>query len=324
MQRFYKVGIMKKNDLSQSPDVWEKEIVAASDSESVEQDRAITWHSPAKVVCCVNSYPNGLTVSIHSRSKNPELTGSFALRFRDTRNYQLPEGNYFLYKKDLRRSLEKHLSRLHKKGLLSSTVLYFGTTVDPFAAFHKRFDITNMCLELFEKYRPQKLVIQTRSPMVIAALPTLKLFGEQAVVVIPIETNKESVISRYTPGQTKISQRLLAAQGLRGQGILVNLSVGPVLPYGDYQRDAWDFAELLDRYGDYISLACLASGTVDDERILKALPIARKLETDGCYQWLRPTADKPLRKAIRTMSPEKLILPIDPEYKPSQMTMFAA
>jgi len=289
----------------------------------------MSWHSSAKMVCCVNSYPNGVTVSLHSREKLAKdvaaLSGQpFALRFRDTRNYQIADGSYFLYKKNLRASLEKHLSHLHKKGLLSSTVIYFGTTVDPFANFHKRFDQTNLCLELFEKYKPMKLVVQSRSPMVISALGTLKSFEEKAVVVIPIETNKESSVAKYTPGQTKIAQRLLAAQGLRTQGVCVSIAVTPVLPYGDISRDAWDFAELLDRYADYITLGCLASGAQQDEKILQSLAVAKKLESEGLYEWLRPNAYKSLAKAVKTIAAHKLVLPVSEEHKSSQMALFAA
>jgi DNA repair photolyase len=318
---------------SNTPEVWENSnegfdprVSKANKSYASLEEKVqkVHWHSSAKVICCVNSYPNGITISLHSNEKIAQTAEQFNLRFRDTRSYQLPDGKYFLYKKDLRRSLEKHFSNLHKKAQLSSTVVYFGTTVDPFAAFNKRFDNTTACLELFEKYRPQRLVMQTRSPMVIAALPSLKSFGDQAVVVMPIESCRESAIAHYTPGQPKISQRLLAAQGLRGQGIKVNLSASPILPYGDFNRDAWDFAELLDRYGDYITLGCLASGSEEDERILRSLAIAKRLEADNYYRWLRPKAYKALLKALSVIAPHKLVLPVESEPKTSQMTLFAA
>lgn len=293
------------------------------------------WHTNASCIICVNSYPNGITLSVHKPEtqtvKNDSaeeevkyLNEQFALRFKDTRDYQVPDGKFFLHKENARQSLENHLSRLHKKNLLQGATLYFGTTVDPFIAFHKRFDVTSACLQLFEQYRPRRLVIQTRSPMVIAALPTLKLFEERAQVGIAIESHLEKSIARYTPGQPKISERLVAAQGLRRQGVSVNLQVSPVLPYGDFYRDAWDFAEVLDRHADFISFGALASGSAEDEKQLKDLPVARKLASDKQFRWLRPYAYRYLYHALKVVAPQKLVLPVRSKAKTGQLGLFAA
>jgi DNA repair photolyase len=252
------------------------------------------------------------------------LPTQFHLRLKDTRDYQLPDGKYFLYKKDVLVALERHLSHLNQKGLLKSAVMYFGTVTDPFQTFHKKFDITTGCLELLEKYRPGRLVVQTRSPMVIAALPMFRLLGESAVAAIPVETHLERSVLRYTPGMPRISERLVAAQGLRRQGVTVNAVVSPVLPYGDFERDAWDFAELLDRHADYISLGALTSGSETEERQLRDLPISQKIAADKNFPWLRPHACKPLFEALKVIAPHKLHLPVQPLERSSQLTLFAA
>jgi hypothetical protein len=319
----------------------------------VSPDDNVSWSQYAPLVCCLNSYPNGVTFSIHNnaealplaednaqgsaasssatasreekRSGAQAWTGDqFFLRLRETREYRSPRGKYFLYKDGYQSALERHLSRLHKKGLLKTAVFYFGTTADPFMSFHKRFDVTTACLQLLERYRPGRLIIQTRSPMAIAALPTLRLLGDEATIVVPIETHLERAIARYTPGQPKIAERLVMVQGLRRQGIVVNLCAAPILPYGDHNRDCWDFAELLDRYSDYITVGSLAHGTPASEKQLKDLPIARKLSADEQFLWLRPNAHQPLYQALSVVAPEKLKLPVSPPSAPSQMTLFAA
>lgn len=313
-----------------------------------------TWSTNASVICCVNSYPNGITVSLHSSKRNqhaePELADAdesrladgdedvqrlerparkfspnqFHLRFRDTRDYQLPEGKFLVYRDNALRSLEKHLVVLHQKGLLATTVLYFGTTADPFLAYHKKFDVTSGCLELFEKYRPGTLVVQTRSPMIVSALPALRRMRESSVVVLPVETHLEKVVAHYTPGQPRIAERLVAAEGLRRQGVRVNLAVSPVLPYGDFYRDAWDFAEILERHADFITFGCLASGTESDERQLKSLPIARRLTADKEFRWLRPHAYRYVYHAMSVLAPQKLILPVSQQKSSGQLSLFAA
>ena len=282
-----------------------------------------SWHEGASCVCCLNSYPNGITFSIHTAEqagRGQESINRFGLRLRDTRSYQLPVGKYFLYKKDIRANLEKHLWALRKKGKLEDAVIYFGTIADPFSAFHRRFDNTIACLELLEKYLPLRVVIQTRSPMLIAALPILKKYGDRAIANMYIETPKETCIMRYTPGQPSVSQRLLAIQGVRTQGVKVAITAGPILPYGDFNRDAWDFAELIDRYSDYVSVSALATDAA--EKSLRNMELTTKLDADKQYKLLRPEAYKPLLMALTSICPEKLVLPS--LVRPSQMDLFAA
>ena len=299
-----------------------------------------TWSSFAKTILCVNAYPNGVSVSVHSNdpdaraaaqkpdgaSENTDryLSNSFHLRFKDTRDYQLPLGRYFLFKENYAESLERQLSQLHKQGLLSSAVCYFGVTADPFFIFHKRFDVTMKCLELLEQYQPGFLVVQTRSPLVVSALPTLKFFGSRGVVAMPLETPLEQAVNRYTPGQPAISDRLLAVDGLRKQGVRVNLVASPALPYGDFYRDAWKFAEMLSEHADFITFGALAGGAPSDEAQLKTLPLARRLAADKQFRWLRPYSFRYLYYAVQSLAPEKLTVPAPLFPKTSQLSLFAA
>ncbi len=225
---------------------------------------------------------------------------------------------------DYAEKLEQKLSRLRKQGEMDSAVFYFGTASDPFTPFYKKFDVTVTCLELLEHYRPGLVVVQTRSPMVIAALPMLRALGNRAVVAISVESHLESMIARYTPNQPRVSERLIAAKGLRAQGARVNLVASPVLPYGEFYRDAWDFARILDEHADYITLGSLASGAQAEENQLKALPLAQKLVRDRHYRWLRPHSHRYLYYALSMTAPEKLLLPVKAPQKPGQLNLFAA
>lgn len=306
-----------------------------------------SWQQYAKMVLCLNAYPNGITLSLHNlgelsepgrdkssqtegepgadKSENPrESAAGFNLRFRDTRDYQLPAGRYFLYKENYAEALESHLSQLKRAGDLESTVIYFGLASDPFLALHKKFDVTTKCVALLEKYRPAKVVFQTRSPLVISILPTLKNLGERAAVSLAVETISERAVQRYMPGMPRIGERLITADGLRKQGIKVHLQVSPILPYGDPKRDVWDFAEVLDRHADYVTFSCLASGKESDERALKNLPIAQKLTADGQHFYLRPHCYQYVYLALKALHPEKLLLPVKRPVKASQLSLFAA
>jgi hypothetical protein len=292
----------------------------------------------ASTIYCINPYPNGITLSVHkqmlssfqeeSEEKEQDLLSfssmDFHLRYRDTRDYQLPTGKYYTYKEGYKKSLEDIFSNTRKQGTLKSTVVYFGTTVDPFLAFNKKFNVTMACIEILEQYKPGMVVIQTRSPMVISVLPFLKIMGERAVVTMSTETRLESSIARYTPGQPKLKDRLIAVEGLRAQGIRINLAVAPILPYGEYYRDAWPFAEMLDKHGDYITLGCLDNGDPAAENQLRALPLAHRLINDNNFRLLRPHAYRHLFYALKNVAPGKMILPA-PKFKQStQLSLFAA
>ncbi len=160
--------------------------------------------------------------------------------------------------------------------------------------------------------------------MVISALPMLKMLGERTAVAMTIESRLESAIARYSPGQPRLVDRLSAAEGLRKQGVTVNAVVSPLLPYGDLQRDAWDFAELLDRHSDYITLGCLAAGRPADEAQLRALPLAQRLVADKEFRLLRPHAYRYLYQALKVIAPEKLLLKKVIKNAPSQLNLFAA
>lgn len=311
-------------------------VVAAVEHES--------WMKSARIVICINSYANGITVSVHqngdiaagkgaagfgesgrsiSTSENGFHPNEFSLRLRDTRDYRLPTGKYFLYKEDFVEKLERRMSQLHADGLLPSSLFIFGTVNDPFSSFHKKLSMNMRCLDLFEQYKPN-LVVQTRSPMVIAALPTLRLLRDKAVVVIPVESKLESSIARYTPGQPKISQRLIAADGLRRQGVRVNLSASPLLPFGSTQGSAWEFAEMLSAHSDYVTFGSLSGGRLHEEAQLKNIPLARKLVADSQYQFLRPQSYVDLYLAAKAICPEKLVLPQAVSEQPAQLSLFAA
>lgn len=313
---------------------------------------ATSWHSSARLICCINTYPNGISFSVHKNdSVEDEHTGSidllestggeaaiqepaaqkskftpsqFHLRLRDTRDLNVPTGRYFLYREKYAQALEHNLAQLYKKDLLASTVIYLGMSSDPFLALDKKFDVTHACLELLSQYRPGLLVAQTRSPMVISALPLLKMLGDRAVVAMPIESPQENIIARYTPGQPRIRERLIAAEGLRRQGIQVNLMASPVLPYGDFYRDAWDFAAMLSKHADFVSLGSLYSGVENEESMLRLVPLAQRLAADRQFRWLRPYSFRCLYYALKSIAPEKLLLPARVRRESAQLKLFAA
>jgi hypothetical protein len=289
----------------------------------------------------LNSYPNGISVTMHrpfdSKSASTYSTAQgvlafesrgvvdpFFLRTKETRDVLVPEGKFLVYRDGIKTQLENIFSSLSKKKVLSDTVVYLGTFTDPFHGFHKKFSQTMACIEILERYVPGRLVIQSRSRMLLTALPTLKAMKDTAFCVIPFESRLEGSILRYTPGQPRLEERLVTAAGLRAQGISVTFSVCPVLPYGDTSGDAWKFGEVLVSYSDRVLLQALYRGDKQEESLLRQLQLTKKLESDDQLKILRPNADDEIRGIIQRVSPEHLQLPDFHRRDPDQLKLFAA
>ena len=292
------------------------------------------WHASAEHVFSLSIYPNGLSASYHKRNQifddsDNEITcrplfGNFHLKLKETKSYQIPNGKSFVYKENPLGNFEQFLIHYSKQNILQKSVFYFGLTSDPFWSFDKKIKLTMGCLELLEKYQAGFVVMQTRSPLVIAALPFIKYMADRVVVAINVETRLESVVAQYTPGQPKIASRLLAADSLRSLGVKVNLVAAPILPYGDYVRDAWGFAELLDRYADYVTLDSLTSGMYEEEVQLRDLALTKKLSYNDQIKFLRPLAHMPVYVAMKEVAPDKLVLPEVAMPQDRQLSLFAA
>ncbi len=287
----------------------------------------------------LNAYPNGISVTIHKpwqeslaratnspvlQSESRGLIDPFFPRTRETRDVHVPEGKFLVYRDNIKQNLEKIFYSLAKKKQLSDTIVYLGTFTDPFHGFHRKFSQTMALIETLERYQPGRLVIQSRSRMLLTALPTLKSMSETAFCVIPFESRLEGSILRYTPGQPRLEERLITAAGLRAQDIEVTFSVSPILPYGDTSGDAWKFAEVLISYSDRVLFQPLYAGEKHEETSLRQLQIAKKLENDNHLKVLRPNAEEEVKGVIKKLSPVHLELPEYVRKDPDQLALFAA
>lgn len=344
-------------------------------AEDVRKDLVFTtgFSKGFKQAITLNTYPNGISVTIHKpyneyksggsieegkkssrtrsrregygeahrEDKNSDLKSSyihtpvlqseanggldpFFLRTKETRDMHVPEGKFLVYRDAVKQNLESIFQTLAKKKLLGDTIVYLGVFTDAFHGFHRKFAQTMACLEVLERYQPGRVVIQSRSRMLLTALPTLKAMSKTAFCVIPFESRLESSIARYTPGQPRLEERLVTAAGLRAQGVGVTFSVSPILPYGETSGDLWKFAEVLISYSDRILAQPLYTGEKYEEATLRQLQIAKKLENEGHLKLLRPHAEEELLSVIKKLSPSHLKLPELVKRDPDQLALFAA
>lgn len=272
----------------------------------------------------VDSFSNGIAFGQHKLDAAEDPRDYYSLRIRDDSELVRLRSRYVLHRDNPLAELERQLMRLSTQGVLRSAVIYLGTTTDPFHPFAGKFDASMKFLELFMRYTPGKLIVQTRSPLVVIAMPVFRKLEHRAAVTIGVETPNEDAVARYTPGLPRFEERLKAASALRRFGIPVTLQVSPVLPYGDWRKDAAAFAEVLVEHGDCVYVRSITDGTERVERQIRSTPLAKRLAEDRKFHWLRPDTAVPLLNAVEALAPEKLKLPNLKNLGARQLDMFAA
>lgn len=253
----------------------------------------------------------------YSKNELPRLTLSASSPINVARTGVRKEFNSRIVNK-----LEEKLIRLSSKGILRDIEICFGKNSDPLHPFNGRFDLSIKILDLFKTYTPGKLYFQTRSPLVVLALPVFKILKSSVMVTIAIESFLEEAVDRYTPDYPRAKERLKAALALRRFGIPVHIQVAPLLPYGNIRRDAYKFANLLVEHADYISLDSLSAESIG--RNFMQHEIFKKLTFDRKLEYLSPNASEFLMDEIEFLDANKLVIPSFEGVSKSQLSIFAA
>lgn len=254
-------------------------------------------------VFSVDIFERGLAFGQH-RVDSQHLWTSLPLSISDEGGVAPLHSRYALRSDSPETQLETHLQRLSRQGVLSRAAIFFGSANDPMYPFEGKFDIALRLLEVFQRYPPGLLILQTRSPLLVIAMTALKALSERLVVTIGVETNDEAAVRRYTPGLAAAEERLKMARTLKRFHIPVHLQVQPVLPYGDWKKDAAPLAATLIEASDAVFVAPLCDGTEVSEKRVRKTTIGRKLSEDRKFHWLRPDAALPLQQALALLRPE--------------------
>lgn len=270
----------------------------------------------------VDSFANGVAVGKLSPKESEEgIFLPLSLEMDDQSSFI--RSRYLNDNQNSIAALEGRFALMERKGDLARTTVYFGVNSDPFHPFESRFDASMKFLKLFERFSVGQLVLQTRSPLLVVAMPILKKLGSRLVVTIPVETSSPESAAKYTPHLPRLSERLRVASVLRRFGIKVHMQVAPMLPYGDIKKDAAAFAAVLIEHADYISVRPVMAANSGKSR--KTVPqIANKLAAERNFVWLRADATKHLEQCLALLAPKKLELPnlVIPGNR--QLSIFAA
>jgi DNA repair photolyase len=248
----------------------------------------------------------------------------FSLRIEGD-NGELPaRSRYVVVKNRTRNEVEEFIKKVSVQGLLSRATVYFGNLYDPFFPFEKRFDLSMKTLQLFAQYKPLNLVVQSRSPLAVLAMPVFKALHKRASFVMSIETPLQEASSKFTPGLPKVKERFEAANAFKNLGVEVTIQASPLLPYGDWRKDAASFAQKLCASADYIFIKQIMANDPKSIRNAKKSKIAVQLAQSKQYFWLRHDTAQPLREAIMCINQDKLKAPDRSDLYNKQLSIFAA
>jgi hypothetical protein len=282
-----------------------------------EQQRAAV-RSRNNPILVVDSYARGISIG-----RVGDASAGFDLQVDGDRveGAGLLRSRYVMQSGEPLGDLERHLIRLSARGELRRTTVVFGVTTDPFHPFDEKFATSMKFLEMFERYSPGKLIIQTRSPLVVIGLPILKKVRNTTFVSVGIETPSDEIRQRYTPQLPSVSERWKTVRALKRFGLRVGIQVAPLLPYGDWRADANAFAEDLVAEAEWVSVSSIAqaAGSARPSGVL-----ARKLAADRQFFWLRADSHRPLTDALCTIAPEKVYHPAALELPDPQMMLFGS
>ncbi len=163
------------------------------------------------------------------------------------------------------------------------TSVIIGANKDPFIPFERKLDSTLRFIELLLSLPCTTIELQTRSPLVILAIPLLRPLTKQVVVTVALETlDIRRHLAAY-PSLPRPNERLEAACTLRGLGVWTCIQASP--PAGEQE---------ISSYGRRISTAA------DEIRVVN-------IHTRGPIHGRRRTSSQEqLRQWLKHNAPEKL------------------
>ncbi len=134
-----------------------------------------------------------------------------------------------------------------KRDLQGKKVLMSSAT-DPYQPLEAKVELTRRIVEtLLAPSRQPRLIVQTRSPLVVRDLDLLKQFKDIRVNM-SITTDDDSIRRHFEPSCASIDRRLDALEQVAAAGIPIAVCVSPMLPMTDPEAFGRRIAKLNPRY----------------------------------------------------------------------------
>ncbi|MFN8374811.1 MAG: radical SAM protein [Anaerolineae bacterium] len=123
------------------------------------------------------------------------------------------------------------LRKKRKRPLLEQT-LYMSSVTDPYQPIERKLELTRALLQELLEYHRVRLVVQTRSPLVMRDIDLLKQFAFVRVNMT-VTTDDEDVRKAFEPTCPPNARRLEAIAAVSAAGIPTAITMTPLLPVGN-------------------------------------------------------------------------------------------
>lgn len=170
--------------------------------------------------------------------------------------------------------------------------VFMASATDPYQPLEREFRLTRQCLQVLLACPTTKVVLHTRSPMILQDLGLIRAFGERLVVGFSIPTDDDTVRQVVEPDAPSIPARWSAVEKLAKAGVRVGIAAAPLMPL----HDAEAFARRARSSG-------AGSAWVGGLRLLKEDPFRALLDRQGWLHILESAYVEEVRAALRAALP---------------------
>jgi DNA repair photolyase len=116
---------------------------------------------------------------------------------------------------------------------LHDQTVFMASATDPYQPLEREYRLTRACLEVLLMCPTTRVIVHTRSPLVLQDLALLQAFGPRLSVGFSIPTDDDTVRQVVEPKAPPIPSRWAAVERLCRGGIEVVLAVTPLMPMQD-------------------------------------------------------------------------------------------
>ena len=184
---------------------------------------------------------------------------------------------------------------------IQGQAIFMSSATDPYQPIERDYRLTRRCLEVLLKCPTTRVLIHTRSPLVLQDLELLRSFGDRLSIGFSIPTDEDGVRQVVEPAAPPIPSRWAAVERLARAGICVGLSVAPLMPIQDLKA----FAQRAKDSG-------IRSAWVGGLRLIARDPFYRLLQEHHWLYILQSEYVSSVRSTLQVVFPRRQSPPREP------------
>lgn len=242
-----------------------------------------------------------------THSLNPYSGCVFACRYCYVRELpvqkfkETPWGEWLAIKTNAAECYRKEIAGLRNRG--KTVNIFMSSATDPYQPVEREAQVTRRVLEEMMAAPPDRLHIQTRSPLVTRDLDLLVRLREKCGIVVSmtIETDREDMKRMFAPSAPGIGLRLKALKQVHDAGIPTQAAVSPVLPFTP------EFPERLSGIADRIWIDTMGIGDGERGKRSERLGMPRLFAEHQLSDWYAKDLHLRVRKYFARFFPEDRI-----------------